>query len=188
MSKKLILVAALLAAGCAQETSPAGDTAGPAVGPVEAAAADPAAECPEPRYSPLPAAVAFDRDFLVRTDKVYVTRAGGERRRTSLEILDGDAQAIAREVVADLVAQGARELDVEDRGDGTLRLAVNQRGVGRINVSATDDRGANPAHPRSVGIVAFDWPLSGGDDADAEADGATGEAQPEPEPVSDPVG
>lgn len=179
MSKRFLLAAMFLAVGCSQEPAP------------EAAAADPgpalqseSKPCPPPEYSATPENVAVGHAYLVRADRIYETRAGGERRRSSLELLDGDPRAVAEAVVADLVGKGFRQMDVPDRGDGTLRLAVIKKGVGRINVAATDDRGSNPAHPRSVGIVTFDWPVTAaqgaadGESPDA-ADAALGDAPAE---------
>ena len=187
MSKKVVLLAALLfAAGCTSE----------APAPTQATATDPtpvqadAEPCPPPEYSATPENVAVGHAYLVRADRIYETRAGGERRRSSLELLDGDPRAVAEAVVADLVGKGFRQMDVPDRGDGTLRLAVIKKGVGRINVAATDDRGSNPAHPRSVGIVTFDWPVTaaqGASDGEAGAEESLESSDDAADPAVNPV-
>jgi hypothetical protein len=178
MTKKILLVSLLLGAvGCAQEApvQPVAEAAD-----AQATAQQVSTPCPEPAYSPLPDGISVDNDFIVRSDRVYVTKTGVERRRTTLELLDGSPSTVADAVVANFVGQGFRPMDVPDKGDGVARQSVRKGGVGRINVTATSDTGANPAHPRSVGIVAIDWPLTAPQPRTAPADEATqaGDAEP----------
>lgn len=189
MSNKSILLAAGLAAfmvaGCAQETaSPDGAAPAAADAGVADGSAAAMAPCPDPAYRATPDDVALDQAFLVRQDRLYVTRTGAERRRTSLEIQEGDPRQLAERVVGDLVGQGYRQIEVADRGDGIARYAVTKRGVGRVNVAATTDLGARPSHPRSVGVVSFDWPVAGADEDDGSAQEAA-EAAAQPDVASD---
>lgn len=157
MSKKVLLAAAFLVAGCSQQPAQQESTAPDAAPQAVQAESEP---CPPAGYSATPDGVTVDHDYLVRADRMYVARSGDERRRTTLELLDGDPRTVAEAALATLMEQGFRQLDIPDRGDGVLRLAVHEPGVGRINISATDDRGGNPAHPRSVGLVGFDMPMA----------------------------
>lgn len=179
MSRKFMLLALLLAVGCAKEAPPAAP--GPQAAATAATDAVETAACPEPRYSPLPPGAVFDQDFLVRRDRVNQTRSGALRRRTSLELLGGDAASLAAAIADRYAAEGFRRLDVADRGDGIVRFAVAKGGVGRINIAAAAGRPDKPVHPASVGVVSFDWPVAGAgvatgaDEASPESEGA---AQP----------
>jgi hypothetical protein len=160
MSKHVLLLAVLLAAGCAQEQvpgQPAQNAAEEAATAGEAQQAE--APCPDPGYSPIPQGIPIEGDFYVRADRVYETRKGDERRKTTLELMSGDPSRTAETALSALVAQGFRQIDVPARDDGVARYAVRKAGIGRINVSATSDRGKKPSHPRSVGLISFDWPL-----------------------------
>lgn len=171
----LLAIAMMFALGCAD------DQARTAVDDIQteasAAVAGSAASgsCPEPPYSATPAGVAVNHQYFVRSDRVYSTRTGVERRRAALELLSGDARQVAEAALAGYLARGFRQIDVPDRGDGVARYAVRRSGVGRINISATDDTGRKPSHPRSVGVVAFDWPLTshGVDHSTGDADGTS---------------
>lgn len=171
MSRKLLFVAAFLMAACSQDRDAAPETT---IAAGEQAATT--APCPEPAYRPLPEGISLEQAYLVKGDRVYETRAGAERRRAVLELLEGDPVAAAESIVAQYEAQGFNRLEVPERDDGIVRYAVRKRGVGRVNVSATSDRGRNPSHPRSVGMVAVDWEFapapaaSGAEPADDVAD------------------
>jgi len=165
MTKKHLMAAPLLGAilavaGCSGDR-PASDTATPADAGTADANAAAAIDCPAPVYSATPPGVSeVQSQYFVRTDRAYVTKAGDERRRTTIELMEGDPVAVAQAIADGYVARGFRQLEVADEGDGTTRFAVTRAGVGRTNISATSDRGNNPSHPRSVGLVSFDWPLS----------------------------
>ena len=186
MSKQLAMAALSaatlwLAVGCAQDAAPDGD-ARTATGAAQVADTAP---CPEPAYLAMPAGIELDQPFLVASDRVYETDAGGERRRTWLEIQEGDPLQVAEGVVTGLLAEGFERVETRERDDDITRLAVHKRGVGRINISATRELGARPSHPRSVGQVGFDWPVAGpdegpdaGPDEDSAAEAADTAAAP----------
>lgn len=174
----LLAIAMMFALGCAND--PARTAADDIQTDASAAAAGFAASgsCPEPTYSATPAGVTVYHRYFVRSDPLCSTRIGVERRRTALELLSGDARQAAA-ALAGYLARGFRQIDVPDRDDGAARYAVRRSGVGRINISATDDIGAKPSHPRSVGVVAFDLPLTshGVDHSTGDVDG-TGITEP----------
>lgn len=171
MSRSLLLLAAFLLAACSQdrEAAPAATSASTGA---PAAATEP---CPEPEYRPLPEGISLGQPYLVRGDRVYVTRAGAERRRASLELLEGDPVAAAESIVAQYEAQGFNRLEVPERDDGIVRYAVRKGGVGRVNISASSDRGRNPSHPRSVGVVAVDWEFAPAPEAPGAGPAADGD-------------
>jgi hypothetical protein len=158
MSRKVLLLALLLAAGCSNSAPPAVPAPETSAGNGSMAVAD----CPQPRYSPLPPDAVVDQDFFVRNDRVNTTRSGALRRRTSLELMGGEPKALAASIAERYVANGFRRLEVAERGDGVARFAVIKRGFGRINISAMGERPRNPSHPASVGVINFDWPIPGG--------------------------
>lgn len=187
MTKKHLMAAPLLGAvlvvaGCSGDPAATGTVASDTTDAATAAADAAAVDCPAPAYSATPPDVSeVESQYFVRTDRVYVTKAGDERRRTTIELMEGDPGAVAQAIVDGYVARGFRQLEVADEGDGTSRFAVTKAGVGRTNISATTDRGNNPSHPRSVGLVHFDWPVTvpkdTSDNADTGETGATaGEA------------
>lgn len=177
----LSAAALLLAAGCSQDpASPGAD----ATRPPAAVATQP---CPEPAYTAMPDGIELGQPFLVRSDRIVATANGGERRRTWLEITEGDPRQVAEAIVADLLADGFQRLEARERDDGITRHAVHKRGVGRINISASSDLGAKPSHPRAVGLVGFDWPVAGGDEGPGEGEGLVDPA-PGEAPDADPTG
>jgi len=179
MLKKSIVLAFLVALGaCSQET----------VQPASTSTRDttvaPAASKEQPEidlgydYRPLPDGVGIEAPFVVRNDRIYVTKAGDERRRTSLEILEGDSTRLAEAAVGQLEAQGFSRMQIPERGDGVLRMAVRKKGVGRINVTANPDVGNNPSHPRSVGVISFDWPSAAAQAGAQAPEAVAAEAEP----------
>ena len=110
-------------------------------------------------YSPLPKGVVL-APFHVRSDRIYTTKVGAERRRATLELLEGGTAAAADDVSKQMAASGFRSLGVEDKGDGMIRLAFLKKDAGRINVTASSDVGDKPSNPHAVGLIMFDWQLA----------------------------
>lgn len=110
-------------------------------------------------YSPLPPGVVLQTPFHVRGDRIYVTPKGMTRRVGTLELLEGDAIAVATGLETQMADAGFRTLVVPQKEDGMARFAYDRKDYGRINVYAQADVGANPFHPDAVGIIKFDWPL-----------------------------
>ncbi len=119
----------------------------------------PAPEVPKPMYDPLPDGVVLDLPFHVRSDRFYTTRGGDQRRVSTLELLDGDAGTVAREIGSALEASGFSTIAIPEKEDGVERLAFRKGGYGRINVSYQADPGDSPVNPAAVGVLKFDWPV-----------------------------
>jgi hypothetical protein len=111
-------------------------------------------------YTPLPDYVVIDTPFHVRSDRIYATKNGIMRRRSTLELLQGGAVPVATAISEELTAAGFRAVDVKDKGDGITRLGFLKKGTGRINVSATPEVGEKPSNPKAVGVVSIDWPVN----------------------------
>lgn len=169
MRATILPMCLVLLAACSSEQG------APAPAPV-AAETDAAAVVPTQDagfdYSPLPSGVVVETPYIVRSERVYLARNGAERHLSTIELLEGDAIALASEIGGRLAADGYRTLKVADRGDGITRQAFNKRGAGRVNLSATQEVGERPAHPRSVGLISIDWqsaPAPRGSDAEGAA-------------------
>jgi hypothetical protein len=111
-------------------------------------------------YSPLPRGIQLVQSFHVRSDRIYTTKTGAERRRATLELLEGGTAAAAEDVQKQMAASGFRALPVKDKGDGITRLAFVKKGMGRTNVSVNPDVGDKPSNPHAVGVIMFDWQLT----------------------------
>lgn len=174
LSKSLVLLPLLLIAACTPD-APADKAVATGTYAGEAASSTRVAtDCPQSVYSATPPGMSVDHDYLVRTDRVYTTKDGAERRRTTLELLDTAPEPLAKELMAALLANGYREIQQDDQGDGIQRFAARKPGLGRINISASNDVGKRPSHPRSVGLLAFDWPLAPETDGNVDdEDGAS---------------
>lgn len=123
-------------------------------------------------YSPLPEGVSVSSPYQVRSDRVYQTKSGAERRRATLELLEGDPVAAIRTIGGQLEAQGFHALPVADKGDEVTRLAYRKREAGRINMAAWSDIGERPSNPHSVGVLWVDWQLTPAPDAAQDQDDA----------------
>lgn len=111
-------------------------------------------------YSPFPEGVVLVQPFHVRSDRIYRTKAGAERRRSALELLDGGAPSAAQDVARQMASSGFRKLDVKDKGDGVTRMSFVKKGRGRINVASSSDVGSKPSNPKAVGVITIDWQLA----------------------------
>lgn len=120
-------------------------------------------------YSPWPGMVIVESPFHVRSDRIYTTKNGADRRRTTLELLEGEAANVIGSIGDTLVSEGFSAMNIPDKGDGIQRLAYRRNGYGRINLSAKSDAGDKPANPRATGVITFDWPLSGSEPPEAGA-------------------
>jgi hypothetical protein len=120
-------------------------------------------------YSPWPGMVIVETPFHVRSDRIYTTKNGADRRRTTLELLEGEAAKVIGSIGDTLVSGGFSAMNIPDKGDGIQRLAYRRNGYGRINLSAKSDVGDKPANPRATGLITFDWPLSGSEPPEAGA-------------------
>lgn len=155
MRATVLAICLVLLAACARE--PANPTPAPVPAGTDVAPAAPAVDAGFD-HTPLPAGIVVDTPYLVRSERVYLTRNGAERHRSTIELLEGDAVALASDIGTQLAANGYRALQVADRGDGITRHGFAKRGEGRVNISATPEVGTRPAHPRSVGVLSIDWP------------------------------
>ena len=111
-------------------------------------------------YSPFPQGVVLAQPFHVRGDRIYTTKSGAQRRRATLELLEGAPGDVADSVRKQMASSGFRALAVKDKGDGITRLAFVKKGAGRINVSISSNIGDKPSNPRAVGVIMFDWQLA----------------------------
>jgi hypothetical protein len=111
-------------------------------------------------YSPFPLGVVLAQRFHVRSDRIYTTKSGAQRRRATLELLDGAPDATADSVSKQMASSGFRALTVKDKGDGITRLAFVKKGAGRTNVSISSQVGDKPSNPRAIGLIMFDWQLA----------------------------
>lgn len=156
----LLCVAMLAGCGDRQPAAPAAAAASADGTAASAAAPCPASTASAGAYSPLPAYIHFDRPFLVVNDRMYVTKAGAERRRAVLQLKDGDPVQVAQDFVQQLESQGYKQLPPDPKApqDGVTRFALTKAGAGRVNVNANPKPGHNPSYPDSPGVVAVDWP------------------------------
>ena len=111
-------------------------------------------------YSPFPDGIGLAQRFQVRSDRVYPIKSGAERRRTTIEVLEGDPVGALREIGRQFQEHGFAPVAVADRKDGVTRLAFRKRDAGRVNMAATSELGERPSNPRSVGVVWVDWQVS----------------------------
>jgi len=173
--KFVVLVLLMFLAACSREQPVA-----PLEAEAPAAAAASVDTAPVPQgfvYSPLPEGVSIATPFHVRNDRIYSTRTGAMRRRSNLELLEGDAAAAAVAVGSQLQAGGFRSIEIEDKGDGMTRLAFIKKAAGRVNLRAGSDVGAKPANPLAQGLLSIDWqvsaaPAAGSDDAAESVEGS----------------
>ncbi len=104
--------------------------------------------------------VIVETPFHVPCNRIYTTKNGAERRRTTIELLEGEAATVIGSIGDSRVSEGFRAMNIQDKGDGIQRLAYKRNGYGRINLSAKSDVEDKPANPRATGPIMFDWPLS----------------------------
>ena len=97
--------------------------------------------------------------YQVRSDRVYTTKAGLTRRRSTLELLESDVATVVADVSTQLVSEGFRKVAVKDSIDGLTRLAFAKKDYGRINITGSKDVGDKPSNPKAVGLLSFDWPV-----------------------------
>lgn len=160
MTRHLVVLAVALALGACS-----GKDAAPQVSANTTADATPTATADDQAptgfaYSPFPHGVVLVQPFHVRSDRIYTTKPGAQRRRATLELLaDGPASA-ADSVRKQMAASGFRALTVKDKGDGITRLAFVKKGMGRINVNTSSEVGDKPSNPHAVGLIMFDWQLA----------------------------
>lgn len=165
----------LVLAACSSEAPQSVATDAPET-PAAASPVLPASAATPAAYTPFPDGVRVVSPFHVRSDRIYTTKGGDERRRATLETLESDAVATANDIASQLTGAGFRALDAKDRGDGVVRLGFLKKGVGRINVLASADVGEKPSNPRALGVVAIDWPTAKRPGADAPVAGQQAEA------------
>jgi hypothetical protein len=65
-------------------------------------------------YSPLPRGIQLVQSFHVRSDRIYTTKTGAQRRRATLELLEGGTAAAAEYVKKLMAASVFRALPVKD--------------------------------------------------------------------------
>lgn len=152
------LSAVLMIASCSSEAPQSASVSVPPCAPAPGESGG-AAQASGFAYSPLPAGIVLMSPYQVRVDRVYVTSKGEERRTTSLELLEGNVDSLAQDILRQLADTGYTAMNIPEKNDGVTRRAVRKKSVGRINVSNTEKLGAKPSNPRSVGVISFDWPL-----------------------------
>lgn len=154
------LTVLLIISGCSQDVSPVAtlppdDTPESSIEPAEAE--NDTFNCANTIYAPYPPGMKLHARFIVRSDRVFLNQKGRERRRTALELLDGDAIQVAENAVSQLVAAGLKSKGAKQDAKGMTAYSLRKPDYW-VSVRVGTDVGARPAHPRSVGLVIFEWP------------------------------
>jgi hypothetical protein len=161
MKRTLLIAVGLLAiAGC-NNPAPADQTAQgtPAAVPTSSSDTNPAACSEAPGYNPFPQGIAPAFAYHLRSDRLYVHKNGKNRRRLTIEFLDGDANAALASFEQSMSAAGFKARPRKDGADGRITTPFAKKGFGTVIATAIPSPGPNPANPAAKGVLSIDYPM-----------------------------
>lgn len=159
MKRTLLIAVGLLAiAGC--------NNPRPAVLPVAGttaateAAPETAAACPEETgYKLFPEAMKLAIPYHLRGDRIYVHKNGQQRRRVTVEFLEGDVGTALAAFEQSMVTAGFKAGPRNDGADGKITMPFSKKGFGTAHVSAMPTVGPKPSNPDAKGVISIDYPM-----------------------------
>lgn len=115
--------------------------------------------CPEQAgYIAFPEGVALDIPYHLRADRIYIHKNGKERRRVSVEFLDGDAGTALASFEQSMIRAGFTAKPRKDMPNGNVTMAFGKKGFGTVRLVAVSTPGPKPSNPGAKGVISMDYP------------------------------
>ena len=150
------LVVAFAVSACTQQSTPTAPTT-----TSDSQVVAEAKPCPEVPlgYQPFPAGVTPTLKYHLRNDRIYAHANGTQRRRLTLEALEGDV-ASAQASLADALEKGGfRAKPAKTRSDGGTQIAFTKSGLGTLYMVIKPMDPAKTSHPYAKGEISIDYPV-----------------------------
>lgn len=107
-------------------------------------------------YAYLPGGVVFRFKHHLRNDRFVQGKAGDVRRRVALELLDGSAGTISRQIEQSMTAAGYNLAGTE-ASHGKTVMRFRKKGRPLTQISILPSAGANPVSPDAIGLIIVDF-------------------------------
>lgn len=108
-------------------------------------------------YLPLPAQMALEGKYHLRSDRIFVNKKGATRRRVIFEMMDADMDASVRRVERMMLAgEYVGTAHVKGKKD-TLTIPFRKANNPTIRVKFNPSVGKKPANPDAKHLVAIEW-------------------------------